>query len=509
MAKLRDLALRPDFKAGPLCVSPARRRITGPGGEAQLEPLIMHVLLLLLDSGGRVVTREELFDHCWGGVMVGDDSLNRAVGKVRKTTGEVAPGAMEIETIPRTGYRVTGEIPDRYEPVEESAGISRGLSRRAVVGSAAAAALALGGAGLWAVQSRRESRFDALLNKGVQGLEYGDSFDMPVVPSLREAVAVRPDDPRAQGLLAYALMSNAESVFNRGGAADVENAAEAAGRALAIDPLQPEALLARITLERSVLDMAGTETRIRDILSKSPGNFFAMLELWNVLQCGGRSNEALALVDQVIARKPLAASANYPRAQLLWITGRIAEADRVIDTAMRYWPTHRYVRFARFMIFAFTGRPRAALAMLDDPDLIPQNFSDASVALWRVLLPALQSPSASATESAHKASIEGTAEDPKVTAQAVMTLSVLGDLDGAFEIANKLLLFRHAADSKTTTGATALPVSTAWRFTPWLFTPPCAAMRLDPRFSELSNGIGLNDYWRKRGVRPDAFLFAR
>ena len=144
MLRPADLAARPDFEAGVLLVSPSRRIVRGPQGEIHLEPRIMQVFLLLLDAGGRVVTRNEIFDQCWGGAMVGDDSLNRAVGKVRKTTGEVAPGAMEIETIPRTGYRVTGEIPDRYEPVEESAGISRGLSRRAVVGSAAAAALAVG-----------------------------------------------------------------------------------------------------------------------------------------------------------------------------------------------------------------------------------------------------------------------------------------------------------------------------------------------------------------------------
>jgi len=36
-------------------------------------------------------------------------------------------------------------------------------------------------------------------------------------------------------------------------------------------------------------------------------------------------------------------------------------------------------------------------------------------------------------------------------------------------------------------------------------TPP--AMRLDPRFKALSDGLGLTDYWRRRGIGPDAFLF--
>jgi hypothetical protein len=37
----------------------------------------------------------------------------------------------------------------------------------------------------------------------------------------------------------------------------------------------------------------------------------------------------------------------------------------------------------------------------------------------------------------------------------------------------------------------------------WLWTPPCAAMRADPRFGPLCDGIGLTEYWRRRGVQPD------
>jgi DNA-binding winged helix-turn-helix (wHTH) protein len=110
MLKLSDLALRPDLQLGPMLVSPSRRLVEGPGGHAHVEPLIMQVFLLLLDAGGRVVTRTQLFDQCWGGVIVGDDSLNRAIAKVRRTGAQVAPGLFEIETIPRTGYRLTGEI---------------------------------------------------------------------------------------------------------------------------------------------------------------------------------------------------------------------------------------------------------------------------------------------------------------------------------------------------------------------------------------------------------------
>ena len=73
MLKLSDLVQRPDFRLGPLEVSPARRRVAGPAGEATVEPLVMQLLLLLIDGRGQVVTRIELFNQLWGGVMVGDE----------------------------------------------------------------------------------------------------------------------------------------------------------------------------------------------------------------------------------------------------------------------------------------------------------------------------------------------------------------------------------------------------------------------------------------------------
>jgi DNA-binding winged helix-turn-helix (wHTH) protein/tetratricopeptide (TPR) repeat protein len=104
--KLRDLAERPDFALGVLRVSPSRRRIAGPAGEVHVEPLIMQVFLLLSDAEEEVVTRTRLFDECWGGVIVGDESLNRAITMIRRALAETAPGMFESENIPRTGYRL-------------------------------------------------------------------------------------------------------------------------------------------------------------------------------------------------------------------------------------------------------------------------------------------------------------------------------------------------------------------------------------------------------------------
>jgi DNA-binding winged helix-turn-helix (wHTH) protein/tetratricopeptide (TPR) repeat protein len=502
-----DLAGRSDFTLGLAIVSPSNRTIVGPGGTADIEPRVMQVLVVLAEAAGQVVTRETLFQRCWGGVYVGDDSLNRAVAAVRKLASEIAGGSFEIETIPRTGYRLDGKLEAVADPgdVSDDAQGDPGISRRTLIGSAAG--LAVAGSGVlafWTVRSNAdERRFNQLLKSGEERLEYGDG-SAAAGEYLRRAVAIRPKDAAAQGLLAYALMLTATTVGKANSGTPVSEVEAAVDASLRLDPNDANAKLARIELRRTTLDLAGTEDGLRAVLASAPRNIFAMHLLWDLLQCTGRSRDALALVQRAIAINPLAAGNYYPLAQLLWIVGRTAEADRVIDRAMQYWPAHRFVRFARFTILAFTGRPSAALAMLDDEGTRPQVYSPASVALWRISLPALDQPSAANVASARVANLAAAKRDPLLSPQAVLTLSALGEVDAAFEIANDLLVLEAPPASGSEQEAyERRGTSIAWRFTPWLFTPPAAALRADARFAGLADGIGLAAYWQARNVRPD------
>jgi len=502
MLKLADLASRADFEVGPLRVSPSRRLVEGPAGSTNVEPIVMKVFLLLLEAGGSVVTRDELFGNAWGGVFVGDDSLNRAIARVRKIANETAPGLFELETIPRTGYRLTGPILDHLDAPAEPAPVERqSLSRRTMVGAGAAASIAALGGGWWiTARVKDQRRFEDLFKRARERMEYGDD-SRKATELIRQAVALRPDDPTAQGLLAFALADNADNVNTGTGEVAMESAEEAAGISLRADPAEPNARLALMQLQRATLNLTATEDRLRAVLATAPDNFFAMRLLWNLLQSAGRSREALALVERAISIRPRAADNNYPLAQLLWINGHVAEADRVIDRAIRAWPMHRFVRFARFTIFAFTGRPRAALAMLDDPSMRPQSFPPDAVALWRIGLPTLDQPTAANIARTRKAYVDAIKQSPKLANYAVLVLSALGEVDTAFDIANEFLVFRPSGTPSP--GKTKRAGSGAWAFTPWLFVPPVASMRADPRFSGLCDGIGLTAYWRARGIRPD------
>ena len=294
MLKLADLAGRADFDVGPLHVSPARRLVEGPAGSAHLEPIVMKVFLLLLDAAGDVVTRDELFGDAWGGVFVGDDSLNRAIAHVRKIASETASGIFEIETIPRTGYRVTGEIltylgdvsPDDSETAETAA-----ISRRVLIGSGTAAVVIAGAAGAWLiVRSRSDARFEELIWIAETAIRTEDA-NKEIIRSLEEAVKIRPNSARAWGLLAFFNIILAQLSEPKDAAPLIDHSQDAAHRAFSIDPKEPNALLAMFELQGSTLDWFTRDQRLRQIIAIDPTRIWAIAELVLMLQAAGMKPE--------------------------------------------------------------------------------------------------------------------------------------------------------------------------------------------------------------------------
>src|SRR5436190_2882104 len=174
MLTTADLAARDDFTLGGVIVSPSTRAMRGPMGTTDVEPRVMQVLVVLAEAAGQVVTRETLFNRCWGGVYVGDDSLNRAVAAVRRAV-EAVGGRFEVETIPRTGYRLVVPKGEGSEHPLEADRKTDSISRRgAIVAASAAAAAIIGGSGFWwANVTRTDRRFDALMARGETAMRKG------------------------------------------------------------------------------------------------------------------------------------------------------------------------------------------------------------------------------------------------------------------------------------------------------------------------------------------------
>ncbi|MEO7634757.1 MAG: hypothetical protein ABIS38_03800, partial [Sphingomicrobium sp.] len=309
----------------------------------------------------------------------------------------------------------------------------------------------------------------------------------------------------AWGLLSVALRNDVEQAAPAAVAAAAATCETAARRALAIDPREPNARVALATIKPEFGDWGEVEDALRAILRDSPDNIHALGALTPVLQSVGRSRASWDLNERAIALEPLSPVHQFRRALKLWIFGRVAAADVTIDRALQLWPRHPAVWNARLYLFAFTGRADAALGQIADRASRPPSFTADAEAFWLASLRALASGASTDVAVARTANIAAAPKSPAFAISSMMVLSSLSEIDAAFAVAEGALLRRGALIGTIWGGRGEMPVADQyWRRTMNLFTPATAAMRADPRFLKLCDGIGMVDYWRARGVWPDA-----
>lgn len=100
-----------------LTMDPREGTVAGPSGRVRLEPKVMEVLSVLAKYPGQVVSRDELLNAVWPGMVVTEHTLSRCIYQLRHQLGEIGaqPGQADfnpIETLPKRGYRL-------LEPVAE------------------------------------------------------------------------------------------------------------------------------------------------------------------------------------------------------------------------------------------------------------------------------------------------------------------------------------------------------------------------------------------------------
>jgi len=76
----------------------------------------VEILLCLVESAGKVVTKEELLSRVWPDTFVEEANLSVQISSLRKVLGEQADGRPFIETIPRRGYRFVAPVEAESRP---------------------------------------------------------------------------------------------------------------------------------------------------------------------------------------------------------------------------------------------------------------------------------------------------------------------------------------------------------------------------------------------------------
>ena len=93
------------------------------GQKLVLQDQPFRVLTVLLESPGRLVTREELKKKLWPSdtFVDFDHGLNKAVNRLRETLDDSADHPRFIETLPRRGYRFIAPVfPDGQKPLADA-----------------------------------------------------------------------------------------------------------------------------------------------------------------------------------------------------------------------------------------------------------------------------------------------------------------------------------------------------------------------------------------------------
>lgn len=166
---------------GPFRLDPGSRLLTRDGIALPLAPRTFDLLIVLVTSNGRLLSKNELLRVIWGDVNVEEASLSFQISTLRKALGE--NGTAWIETVPKHGFRFTAEVKTAVvvEPLLELEG-SRGtaspaseperkpaaiwiVSRRSALWAGAFLLLAAAMTGVWVIRAHSTGpRPEASLN---------------------------------------------------------------------------------------------------------------------------------------------------------------------------------------------------------------------------------------------------------------------------------------------------------------------------------------------------------
>lgn len=488
-----ELAHEPPFCLGILEVEPATRQLKSDSRSETIEPRVMQVLVALFRAG-TIVTRDELSARCWDGRVVGDDSINRVLSRIRHLAADIGEGTFSVETITKVGYRLN------LAADEAPRGQQHETSRRKLVGSIAGlgAVAAIGGALAWRQfgGQRRPKQAEELYERAIALRTSASSEDnRQIIAYLREAVRIAPDYGEAWGALALAYRGSLSVDADPAAVAgNEERLQEAVRQADRYDPGNADAAFARRLVTQFFGRWAQMEPVYRDLAKKHPKDPGGHYLIGSLLMDVGRWNEAVAELQRAKKRNQLSPLIRYKLTVALWSAGRISDAEHEIDDALR-WSMHSAIWQTKIKLLAMAGRPQAALSILNDVAVRPGDTSAEYLDRTRIFITALISKEPADRNKALGSIVQHARRDPAPVPQAFQC-AVLGDRETALDILDGCYLgvgdwaSKRPADQS---GGAAHP----------LFQPQARSLWRDARFERILQGIGLEQYWRETGRQPD------
>jgi len=98
------------FRFGPFSVDPLTRQLLRGGQEVSLSPKAFQLLLLLVETRSRAMSKNELQQQLWPSTFVLDTNLAGLIAEIRRALGDTAEEPTFVRTMHRFGYRFIGDV---------------------------------------------------------------------------------------------------------------------------------------------------------------------------------------------------------------------------------------------------------------------------------------------------------------------------------------------------------------------------------------------------------------
>jgi DNA-binding winged helix-turn-helix (wHTH) protein/TolB-like protein len=197
----------------------------------------------------------------------------------------------------------------------------------------------------------------------------------------------------------------------------------------------------------------------------------------------GRLREAISSQQVAHATDEWGAPKTAQLARAHANSGNLPAAKAAIQKGVQRWPNHSGVRRVQRYIAGFYEQPSEALAIFDAMDAQASSGENENE-IWRSFVKAKTARSGRLRAETAVRIREAAGQEKISRENEILMLAALGETRQAMEAANSALLHK--------------------RFDSWiLFAPVTRSLRQDPGFVGLASRMGLLDYWRETGKRPD------
>src|SRR5207253_6640791 len=98
------------YEFGSFRLVPADRQLICSGKPITLTPKVFDTLVMLVESGGRLVEKDEFFARIWPDTVVEEVGLAHNISQLRSVLRNGIARASFIETVPKRGYRFVAPV---------------------------------------------------------------------------------------------------------------------------------------------------------------------------------------------------------------------------------------------------------------------------------------------------------------------------------------------------------------------------------------------------------------